>query len=86
MESGLGHGIEEQAYHPNVDFGQYGNVMRTYIPASDALNPSVMSSPSSSLASVLEDDPFIMEDYTVGGLPPDDFLLSDPPIYHTEQS
>jgi hypothetical protein len=62
--------------------------MRTHIPASDApsLSLSVTSSPSGSLASVLEDDPFIMEDYTVGGLPPNDFLLSDPPTYHADQS
>jgi hypothetical protein len=75
-----------RANHPDVDFSQYGNVMRTDIPASGAPNPSVISSPSSSLASILEDDPFTMEDYTVGDLPPDDLLLSDPPNYHTEQS
>ena len=77
-----------RAYHPNVDFSQYENVTRTHSPASDASDapsPSIFSSPSSPLASILEDDPFTMEDYTVGGLPPDD-LLSDPPIYHTEQS
>lgn len=61
--------------------------MRTHIPASDdALSSGVMSSPSSSPASILEDDPFAVEDYRVGGLPPDDFLLSDPPTYHAEQS
>ena len=51
------------------------------IPASDALNLSVMPSPSSSLAS-LEDDPFMMplEDYIADDrLPPDDTL-------HAEQS
>jgi hypothetical protein len=74
------------AYHQDVDFSQYRNVMRTHIHASDAPSPSVMSSPSSSLTSILEDDPFTMEDYTVGGLPPDDFLMSDPPTYHDEQS
>ena len=76
-----------RAYHPDVDFSQYGNVMRTRIPASDAL-PIVISSPSNSLASIPEDDPFTREDYTlaVDELPPDDLLLSDPPIYHTEQS
>lgn len=65
-----------RAYHPNVDFSQYEDVMRTNIPASDALNPSEMSSPSISLASIPEDDPFTMEDYyTDSGLPPDDLLL-----------
>lgn len=79
-----------RTYHPNDDLSQYGNVMRTHIPASDApsrSSPSEMSSPSSSsLASILEDDSFTMEDHTVGGLPPDDLLLSDPPIYSSEQS
>jgi hypothetical protein len=67
-----------RAYHPNVDFSQYGNVMRTHISDSDALGPDVlMSSPPSS-------PPWTMEDYTVGGLPLDDFLLSDPPTYHSQ--
>ena len=62
--------------------------MRTHFPGSDApsLSLNVTSSPSSSLASVLEDDPFTMEDYAVGRLPPDGFLLSDPPTYHAGQS
>ena len=79
-----------RAYHLNVDFSQYGNLMRTHIPASDAPSPSlsVTSSPTSSLASVLEDDPFTMEDHTVGALTPDnrDFLLSDPPTHYSDQS
>ena len=77
-----------RAYHPNVDFSQYGNLMRTHIPASDAPSRSlsVTSLPTSSLASVLEDDPFTMEDHTVGGLPPDNFLLSDPPTHRSDQS
>lgn len=44
-----------------------------------------MSSPSSSLTTILEDDPFIVEDDTVDRLPIDD-LLSDPPTYQVEQS
>ena len=77
-----------RTYHANIDFTQYENAMRTHTPASDAeaLSPSPMSSPSSSLTTILEDDPFIVEDDTVDRLPIDDFLLSDPPTYQVEQS
>lgn len=56
--------------------------MRTHIPAGDA--PTRMSSPSGSLTSILEDDPVTMEDYAVGGLPPVNSPLSDPPTYYAE--